>query len=42
MQIALVLLSVLALVLIARTEPHDVYEIVHPRGGDPARPSNDL
>jgi hypothetical protein len=37
MQIALVLLSILALVLIARTEPHDVYELAQPRGDDPPR-----
>lgn len=42
MQLALVLLSILALVLIARTQPQDVYEVVHGRGDDPARSSRDL
>lgn len=34
MQMALVLLSILALVLIARIDPYDVQEIVHPRGDE--------
>lgn len=37
MQMALVLLSILALVLIARTERQDVYEIVQPRVKDSSR-----
>lgn len=37
MQMALVLLSILALVLIARTERHDVYEIAPHRGDDAPR-----
>jgi hypothetical protein len=37
MQMALVLLSIFALVLIARMEPYDVQEVVNPRGDDSSR-----